>query len=660
MTKLHVTQAVISSILEENEINFEVTSSYMRIIGGTPEPITERNIVAKSISKQISNIDSEDIELLTIINDVVRTNIPQATQDKVKAISEKISEQNKTYINISEDDFNEYENLFHSFETNTKVKAALDNYVAKVISEVEGDNTNFKEINEQLDTIEKAFLAKKSPELSNVLYYGMPLAQSGPTLGLICATMIGGSIFLGPVAILLYALVYTYNNIHRDSYDTKTNKLLIAFSLFALGLTIAGIVFFVGASLPFGGFLIIPLAVIMNFSLFLYASKLESHQDKEATSLMTTKLGRLQDTLNKLHREIEPNKEKIDLVEKSIKILLFEYTNLVSTIKAPWTKKRHINNISKFKLDNIVNKITNYVFDRDTTNKVINPHESDHGLQSVVDNLLNCNLEVVNKKNEVNLNNLCKNLLIIELISMPDGDKKEKLLSNSSFFIIENITFDEMSKGITFDKGKVNIIKEKAKKIKSDIEKDPVLNSIQNARNHINCYASRDIVYYIFNVVLITIAITAALTPILAIGNILSTPVMIAVAAIIVTFTLITVLQWALNKAHIYDANSNLSHIEENSFSKTFGNGVEMVASFITNILFIWPAKAVMSVLNFSQRSLLSVGSITVDSIKYITSRDLSTANKYKEIPTTETPKISTKEQESGLQNKKQENQSKP
>jgi len=62
MTKLHVTQAVISSILEENEINFEVTSSYMRIIGGTPEPITERNIVAKSISKQISNIDSEDIE----------------------------------------------------------------------------------------------------------------------------------------------------------------------------------------------------------------------------------------------------------------------------------------------------------------------------------------------------------------------------------------------------------------------------------------------------------------------------------------------------------------------------------------------------------------------------------------------------------------------
>ena len=234
---------------------------------------------------------------------------------------------------------------------------------------------------------------------------------------------------------------------------------------------------------------------------------------------------------------------------------------------------------------------------------------------------------------------------------MPDSDEKKLIrnkIENTSF---ENKTFDHITTEINFDKEKVNIIKEKAKEIKSAIEKDPVLNSIQNARNHINCYASRDIVYYIFNVVLITIAITAALTPILAIGNILITPVMIGIAAAIAAFTLITVLQWALNKAHISDAHSNLSNVQLNSFSKAFGNGVVMVASFIANILFVWPTKAVMSILNFSQKSLSSLGSITMEGIKNITSSDLSSKdNKYKEIETTENTDT----------NKQEENQHKP
>ncbi|MBT4803783.1 MAG: MnhB domain-containing protein [Legionellales bacterium] len=649
MTKLYVPQAQIATILQDGAVEFNADSSYMSYLGIQSDPGKQLKNAAETISKQLSYIDGKDPKK---INDIIQHAIPNISTDKAHDISTKIIDINKTYIDISQDDFNEYENLFHSFETNTKVKAALENYVATVLSKVrEEDDGELANIEEQLRTIEQALAAKAAPELSNVLYYGMPLAQSGPTLGLIGAAMAGAAVFLGPVAVLMYALVYTYNNIHRDSYDTKTNKFLIAFSLLALGLTGAGIAFFVGASLPFGGILIIPLAVIMNFSLFIYSSRLEYYQDKEATSLLTAKLGSLQSALNDLHQAEQPNNKKIALVEKSIKVLLCEYTNLVSTIKAPWTKKRHTNNISKFKLDNIVNKISNNGFNRDITNKVISPQESDHGSRSNVDKLLNYNLEVVNKKNEVYFNNLCKNLFIINLINMPDSDEKKLIrnkIENTSF---ENKTFDHITTEINFDKEKVNIIKEKAKEIKSAIEKDPVLNSIQNARNHINCYASRDIVYYIFNVVLITIAITAALTPILAIGNILITPVMIGIAAAIAAFTLITVLQWALNKAHISDAHSNLSNVQLNSFSKAFGNGVVMVASFITNILFVWPTKAVMSILNFSQKSLSSLGSITMEGIKNITSSDLSSKdNKYKEIETTENTDT----------NKQEENQHKP
>lgn len=270
-------------------------------------------------------------------------------------LANKIFAKSNEYRPINNNNILNYKENVKAEEDYTLVKAAKENITNATIKLLQKDNLTLSEINEhmaQLKKVEVAFYAKRESSLSNIAYYGFPLAHLCPTLGLISAAAAGASVFTSPLVILMYSCVYTYNNVKKDGINTTENKILIAATTIAAAITIAAIAGFAGATLPFGGALIFPIATALSFGLFCYGSVLEDRRNNDAVNILKVKIKGLMVELSKCQASKSPlEQEKVKLIKKNIDIMLFEYTNIVRTIKFPVTKNEHIDLLNEVRLE---------------------------------------------------------------------------------------------------------------------------------------------------------------------------------------------------------------------------------------------------------------------------------------------------------------------
>ncbi|MEE3003762.1 MAG: hypothetical protein VX335_05375, partial [Pseudomonadota bacterium] len=282
------------------------------------------------------------------------TKIGIASQTEYKSsLSQWVKVENNKYKDITDDDVIAY-NGDQSKKIHNKIINAQQNFAKKVTDLVENSipgpsPEDLQNAEEQLKLIEDTYKGKREMELSSVLYFGMPIAQAGPTLSIISAAAAGAMLFLTPVVILAYSLTYTVNNIKHEGSYTFNSKLLIGLSALALATTALAFVSFAGITLPITGPAIVGIASTINFGLFLWSFKLESDRNNAAADLLNTKITRLESSLVEI-TDADPNAEtKRKLVNQSIKVMLYQYTDLVRTIKAPWSKQTHLKNLENFK-----------------------------------------------------------------------------------------------------------------------------------------------------------------------------------------------------------------------------------------------------------------------------------------------------------------------
>ncbi len=286
-------------------------------------------------------------------------------------LATKIFAKSNEYRPINNQNITSYKENIKAEEDYTLVKAAKENITNATIDLLKKDDLTLSEINNhmaQLNKVELAFYSKRESSLSNIAYYGFPLAHLCPTLGLISAAAAGASVFISPLVILMYSSVYTYNNIKKDGINTTENKMLVAATTIAAAITIAAIVGFAGVSLPFGGALIFPIATTLSFGLFCYGSVLEDRRNNDAISILKVKIKGLMVELSKCQANKNPlEQDKIKLIKKNIDIMLFEYTNIVRTIKFPVTKNDHINLLNEVRLELTTLSIQNTIIDKKIT-----------------------------------------------------------------------------------------------------------------------------------------------------------------------------------------------------------------------------------------------------------------------------------------------------
>ena len=340
---------------------------------------------------------------------------------------------------------------------------------------------------------------KEDREVEHIYDILFILAQIIPALGLISGAILVTNIFLVPLIILLYSLLYLSNNIKVDGFFNKKNIwLFLTFSLASIVAALSLTIFF--GFLTFLEPVILPAVVLLNVILFIYATYREIIRDRNARRYMSIKINRVLDeyytrlpdakkaiakidyyikqTLNNDNHENKDDNimiAKLNILRFFLKSLVREYCNNVRTIKAPWTKISHlqeISNIQKYIAINIIN-------------------EELKQLDISVPDSLTGNLE--------------------NYASGKEDDKFIRFLREYS------INTDE---------------------IKNLFQQNDVYGLFGVASQKIKKYLYRDIPYYIFNMALITIGIIVAL-PFIPVT--LSSVIMITIASIVSLYALINI-----------------------------------------------------------------------------------------------------------------------
>ncbi|MEE3003760.1 MAG: hypothetical protein VX335_05365 [Pseudomonadota bacterium] len=299
--------------------------------------------------------------------------IEQDSRIERSNLTDELFKVNKEFRGIKPNDVKEYAKYLSNEDTYKKVRAAKANITNKTVELIENPDTTPEDISEQqaqLARVEQAFYAKREASLTNFAYYGFPLSHLCPSLGLIGATAAG--FFLAPLVILLYVAVNTYEEVAKDGLNTKRNKLYVGATFIATLLTAAAIAGFAGATLPFGGALVYPLANAFNIGIFLYGTNLENSRDIEALDIIDVKVTNLVEALDDIKQKLDTsdmkntvfsskeqhqekmsenilNFKKAQLIEKNINVLLYEYTNLVRTIKTDGTKAKHVEKLHEIR-----------------------------------------------------------------------------------------------------------------------------------------------------------------------------------------------------------------------------------------------------------------------------------------------------------------------
>lgn len=587
-------------------------------------------------------------------------------------LAQSIFNKSKEYRTIEDSFVDDYKNKVNHDDSYTLVKAAKQNITAETVKILQQDNLTENEIDqhlEQLTKVEDAFFAKREASISNMMYYTLPLSYICPTLGLISASAAGASVFLSPLLILMNSFVFTYNNIKKDGLNTTENKLLILGTLVAGIACVAAIAGFAGAILPFGGALIFPVATTISFALFCYGSTLEEKRNVEAIDLLKVKIQSLVEQLSVCNSKLAKNpqdkleQKKLNLIEKNINILLYEYTNIVRTIKFPVTKNDHITLLNETRLEltksslqnlilhkgisynteynkNIYEKVSLLLPTKENRQKMfeleqdLNDFTADSNLGIEMSSkrtkdleikgltlmvLKRARFELFKSNNEPNRNKIDQLMLLSRLMNDLDNDAtrekakitlqkilpiigdtqgvdtiiNEKLdimspssiksninkkienngvAANSAFLMqyMENKASELDTALLEQQQPRLNLhayvldVKKAAytssKLIMSDLKnKDSIVNSVNETKNHVMSYFIRDTTYYTFNMALMVTTTLIAMAPVLGLPIVMSPPVMIGIAVTIATFMLITSTQWYMSKDKIATAKERLA-----------------------------------------------------------------------------------------------------
>jgi hypothetical protein len=484
---------------------------------------------------------------------------------------------NISYPIISEDEVNKYNRVYHSIDIDKKIKLAQKNFKSYLAENID---KNLDEINSQLELVDSSLRSKRELELTNTLYFGLPVSQISTSLSLVSAAYAGFSLFLVPIVALCFSLTYTYNNIKREGLSSTTNKILISLSLVATAVTAIAIASAVGATLPISGPMIIGLATMVNFALFIYSFKLENDRNKGAEENMMNNIFEISDMILNLNKDDEKYNEKHTTLIRSAQIYLLGYSDTVRTVKDPFAKRKHIRNISRIRESFIRSELSshgefvsekksNNIFDIE--NAILN---SDVPIQyKEINELLKLNplsdtvtlnnkqIDIRSIKHEINMLKVLNNKQLPELFA----DKisiNETALKNGIIlkYINDNKKDDKVAKFLSelasnkvvdfasyihtshLDDKIADIEKEidpsKIADIKNSIKDNNLFQDIESAERHVAAYAIRDAIYYGINLAVCLIGFAQALEPLIGLAIFASPPTAIAVTALIGVFVL--------------------------------------------------------------------------------------------------------------------------
>jgi len=351
------------------------------------------------------------------------------------------------------------------------------------------------------------------------------------------------------------------------------------------------------------------------------------------------------------------------LIEKNIDILLYEYTNIVRTIKFPVTKNDHINLLNETRLELTKSSLQNLILhegisDNKEYNKNIyekvslllptkeNRQKMFELEQDLNDFTANSNLgiemsskrtedleikgltlmvlrrarfELFKSDNEPNKNKIDQLMLLSRLMNDLDNDAtrekakitlqkilpiigdtqgvdtiiNEKLdimspssiksninkkienngvAANSAFLMqymenkaseLDTVLLEQQQPRLNLHAYVLDVKKAayiSSELIMSDLKnKDSIVNSVNETKNHVMSYFIRDTTYYTFNMALMVTTTLIAMAPVLGLPIVMSPPVMIGIAVTIAAFMLITSTQWYMSKDKIATAKERLA-----------------------------------------------------------------------------------------------------
>ncbi|MEE3003461.1 MAG: hypothetical protein VX335_03830 [Pseudomonadota bacterium] len=340
---------------------------------------------------------------------------------------------------------------------------------------------------------------KEDREVESIYDALFILAQIIPALGLISGAILFTNIFLVPLVIMLYCLLYLTNNIKVDGFfNSKNTWLFLTFTL-SVVLSALAISVFTGVLTQISPF-IFPTVALINVVLFVYASYREIIRDRVATDYSKVKINYVIDAYFKqrldehkvmhlfpkyfkksLISDNSENKEDDLIIAKSqviryfMQSILRESCNNIRTIKAPWTKISYVRIMRK-------------------------------NIKEIAVNIILSELK--------KLNNQLDPELLPNLKKFCSGKDDKKIIK----YFTDN--------GI------------EVKTMRDSYRDDLVYKNFKSAESKIRKYLYRDIPYYIFNVSLITISILIAI-PFIPIT--LNAGLMITIASLVASYAIINI-----------------------------------------------------------------------------------------------------------------------
>lgn len=400
---------------------------------------------------------------------------------------------------ISQEDINLFSKKKAVFNRNIYNKAKYsDDHLAEILDKlddftlIELDSITIQMRRSRILNINKE--DKEVEHASDILFV---MAQIVPALGLISGALTLTNIFLVPLIIMLYSLLYLTNNIKVDGFFNTKNIWLFLTFFISIATSIFALSVYTGAYYPFSP-IIIPLILTLNTIIFIYATYREIVRDKNANDYAKIKVTKVADKYysilpraesaiknisNEIKKSLFNEREasldddimitKLNILRFFMHSLLREYCNNVRTIKSPITKINHLHTLA-----NIKTIVATTIIKQELESLKISPP-----------------LEV-----EQNIKNYTQGKNDPELVR----------------FLEEN-----------------NL---NHKKFRNNYIKSDVYQELELASKKVKKYLYRDIPCYIFNIALISISILIAI-PFIPIT--LSAVTMISIASIVATFTFI-------------------------------------------------------------------------------------------------------------------------
>jgi hypothetical protein len=499
-----------------------------------------------------------------------------------------------------------------------KINAARSNVTKNSIDLLTRSNVTDDQISQQLHQlglVNESYKTQKENELSNVLYFGLPLAHCVPILALINFTpIVGLNYVLVPTAILMYSLAYTYNIYNQGHADTKSAKIL-------LGLTGLALITTTCAAIAFAGFLPVALATfgsiaaVINIGLFVYSLGLESDRVNQAKDLYNNQLTKLVETLYQAN--LTPKKK--ELIQKNLQVVLDQYSTLVDTVKAPWSKASHNNDLVKLRrnieLSKFYEVINGGAYQTDprligTTEKIailkdfytdsksvheramekIKPFLEGMKKKSLFSQLPN--IKVNNLDDLKSTINLLKNCYVDEssldnsaiIIALKTDPVLKLLIENEIDIRLNSPLTTEILKKLCNKGGEGyeyidELLKDISGEADAKIKEDKIFQQVDKKKAHLDSKWNQDTLYYVINFGLITANITLMVGPILGISGIfLSPPLMMTMSigvGLVVTYSAVKMIMHSSFMQVI--ANSVRSFV--NTVTKIFSSRSDMTIS---------------------------------------------------------------------------------